>query len=79
VEHSRSRISIQDPTCRGLSSSVDALRIEPYSFEVAFYAQCCMPTSQNFPSRHWCENRLGGGSFSWFRGGPARAMGHLGE
>jgi hypothetical protein len=33
---SRSRISIQDPTCRGLSSSVDALRIEPYGFEVVF-------------------------------------------
>src|SRR5215203_608497 len=33
---SRSRISIQDPTCRGLSSSVDALRIEPYGFEVMF-------------------------------------------
>jgi aminoglycoside N3'-acetyltransferase len=30
-------------------------------------------------STHWCENRLGGSSFSWLRGGPARAMGHLGE
>src|SRR5215207_1827536 len=28
---------------------------------------------------HWCENSLGGSSFSWLRGGPARAMGHLGE
>jgi hypothetical protein len=35
--------SIPDPiyrsnttTCRGLSSSVDALRIEPYGFEVVF-------------------------------------------
>src|ERR671913_1917208 len=27
-------------------------------------------------STHWCENRLGGSSFSWLRGGPARAMGH---
>jgi hypothetical protein len=51
--------SIHDPvyrsnttTCRGLSSSVDALRIEPYGFEVAFYAQCCMPTSENSPSTH---------------------------
>ena len=36
MEHSRSRISIQDPTCRGLSSRMDALRIEPYGFEVVF-------------------------------------------
>src|SRR5215217_1071380 len=28
---------------------------------------------------HWCENSFGGSSFSWFRGGPARAMEHLGE
>ena len=28
---------------------------------------------------HWCENSLGGSSFSWHRGGPPRAMGHLGE
>jgi hypothetical protein len=28
---------------------------------------------------NWCENSLGGSSFSWFRGGPARAMGHFGE
>jgi hypothetical protein len=36
VEHSRSSISIQDPTCRGLSSRMDALRIKPYGFEVMF-------------------------------------------
>src|SRR5215203_895771 len=28
---------------------------------------------------HWCENSFGGSSFSWLRGGPPRAMGHLGE
>jgi hypothetical protein len=26
---------------------VDALRIEPYGFEVAFYARCCMQTSED--------------------------------
>jgi hypothetical protein len=31
---------------------VDALRIEPYGFEVAFYARCCMQTSENSPSTH---------------------------
>src|SRR5215204_553807 len=36
-------------------------------------------SAQNFYSAHWCENSLGGCSFSWFRGGPARAMDHLGE
>src|SRR5215207_530243 len=33
-------------------------------------------TSENSYSTHWCENSLGGSSFSWLRGGPARAMGH---
>src|SRR5215210_3804027 len=28
---------------------------------------------------NWRENRLGGSSFSWLRGGPPRAMEHLGE
>src|SRR5215211_3706703 len=36
-------------------------------------------TSENSPSTHWCENSLCGSSFSSLRGGPARAMGHLGE
>src|SRR5688572_8176198 len=51
--------SIHDPvyrsnttTCRNLSWSVDALRIEPYGFEVAFYARCCMQSSENSPSTH---------------------------
>jgi hypothetical protein len=54
--------SIYDPvyrsnttTCRGLSSSVDALRIEPYGFEVVFYARCYMQTSENSTSRHFGE------------------------
>ena len=36
-------------------------------------------TSEYTSSRHWCENGLGGSSFSWLRGGPPRAMDHLGE
>jgi hypothetical protein len=38
-----------------------------------------MRTYENLASRHWCENSLGGGSFTWLWGCPARAMGHLGE
>jgi hypothetical protein len=34
-------------------------------------------TSENTPA--WCKNSHGGSSFSWLRGGPARAMEHLGE
>jgi hypothetical protein len=52
MEHSRSRKSFNTTTCRGLSSSVDALRIEPYGFEVVFYARCCMQSSENFYSTH---------------------------
>jgi hypothetical protein len=54
--------SIHDPvyrsnttTCRDLSSSEDALRIEPCGFEVVFYARCCMQSSENTPSTHWGE------------------------
>src|SRR5918993_978703 len=36
-------------------------------------------SSQNTPAGHWCENSLGAAPFSWLRGGPARAMDHLGE
>jgi hypothetical protein len=38
-----------------------------------------MQTSENLPSGHLGENSLSGSSFSWLRGGPARAMEHLGE
>ena len=38
----------------------------------------CRRTSENCPSTHSYENGLGGSSFSWFRGGSARAMGHFG-
>ena len=46
--------------------------------------RCTWPRGGTFfnrlsPSANWCENRLGGSPFSWLRGGPARAMKHLGE
>jgi hypothetical protein len=51
--------SIHDPvyrsnttTCKSLSSNVDALRIEPYGFEVSCYARCCMQTSEDSTSTH---------------------------
>ena len=43
------------------------------------YAGSWIRTSANPSTRHWCENSLGASSFSWLRGGPYRAMEHLGK
>jgi hypothetical protein len=54
--------SIHDPvyrsytrTCMSQSSSVAAFRIEPWGFEAALYARCCMQISENLSYRHLGE------------------------
>src|SRR5215212_4189417 len=58
-------------------------RSQPISMMPSTGASCELPRntwrrSQDMPSRHWCENSIGGSSFSRLRGGPPKAMGHLG-
>ena len=51
-------------TCSFIPRSAEALRSYLCAPEMALYAGSYIRTTENFPSTHWCENSLGGSSFS---------------